>query len=73
MASPEQLVVADQMGFDQFVEKRAEVLLPFYKKIFVTFRRSSVSHLDLDLGVPIFPREIMVYFPGGGVVAFRVS
>ena len=52
------------------VEKRAEVLLPFYKKIFVTFRRSAVSHLNLDLGVPDFPREIMDYFPGSGVVAF---
>ena len=52
------------------VEKRAEVLLSFCKKIFVTFRRSAVSHLDLDLGVPIFPREIMDYFPGSGVVTF---
>ena len=60
-------------GLAIIVEKRAEVLLPFYKKIFVTFRRSAISHLDLDLGVPIFPREIMDYFPGGGVVSFRVS
>ena len=36
-----------------------------------SFRRSVVSHLDLDPGIPIFPREIMDYFPGGGVVAFE--
>ena len=55
------------------LRRELKYFLPFYKKIFVTFRRSSVSHLDLDLGVPIFPRKIMDYFSGGGVIPFWIS
>ena len=56
-----------------FLRRKQKYSWHFYKKIFVTFRRSAVSYLDIDLGVPIFPTEIMDYFPGGGVVAFWVS
>ena len=50
------------------VENRAEVLLSFNKKIFVTLKRSAVSHLDFDFWVLIFPKRSWIIFINFGLL-----